>query len=391
MDGLAAEQAELYRLAQERYPNLPLVEAYLQLHHDFFVKLPKEVVKLINDQYPGLITLKTLSTCADGASLLTGNPKFSILANWLLKYSAPKEASKLETILPELLPELKKSSIRSCETNETLGKIASELKRFDNYHLYGQITNAGALLTSTAAVYYIKKMAEHTGRIADNLERIGDHIRSSNLRGDNFPAHCHSYVRSMMEKHRDEPAPHYFFIFNQSTEWQPKFDDINRAEPLGPHYLGYSHDLDGLVDFLVGTARPRLGPEAIFHILIPTVTQLAITESLTFPDQMGPFRVSGQLGEGGIPYVYLCMPERKCQENLRQIGSLKPRPRWVLLQQAGLCLPIVGYWLSTTLEPVYFDDPPFAVVTEVGTPLYCSAYVPCGPLPPRTLGRRRAA
>lgn len=63
-----------------------------------------------------------------------------------------------------------------------------------------------------------------------------------------------------------------------STEWHPKFDDINRADPLGPRYIGYSHDLDKLIDFLVGAARPRLGPEAIFHIRIPTVIQVAITK-----------------------------------------------------------------------------------------------------------------
>lgn len=193
----------------------------------------------------------------------------------------------------------------------------------------------------------------------------------------------------MIEKHQEEKVPHYFFIFNQGTEWQPKFDDLNRTDPLGPHYLGYSHDLDELVDFLTSTARPQLGPNAIFHILIPVVSQLAITESLTFPDEMGPFRVSGQIGEGGMPIVYLCMPLQKDRANFRGIGSLRPRPRWVLLQRAGICAPILGRWLSTCLEPVYFDNPSFAIPTMVDTPLYCSIYTECEPVPPRKLGTRR--
>jgi hypothetical protein len=61
--------------------------------------------------------------------------------------------------------------------------------------------------------------------------------------------------------------------------------------------------VDELVDFLIRVARPRLGPHPILHILIPAVSQLAITESLTFPDEIGPYRVSGQLGDTGIPNV----------------------------------------------------------------------------------------
>lgn len=236
-------------------------------------------------------------------------------------------------------------------TNQALEATASKFMRFNNPNIFRQIANINALITSNAAVYYIQKMADQAERIANGLELIGDHIRSKNIRSDKFPGHVHSYVKSMIEKHREESDPHYFFIFNQSTEWQPKFDDIIRTDPLGPHYLGYSHALGELVDFLTGTARPQLGPEAIFHISIPVVSQLAITESLTFPDEMGPFRVSGQLSEGSLPCVYLCMPLQKDRADFRRIGSLRSRPRWVLLQQAGLCVPILRQWLSTNLEP----------------------------------------
>lgn len=274
------------------------------------------------------------------------------------------------------------------DTPQALQTVAFELRAFRNPLLIGQIANIGGVIVGVAALHYMKKFAEQAERIADNLGRIGDHIRSRNLRGDDFPGHVHSFVRSMIERHQGDPA-HYFFVFNPGTEWQPKFDDINRSDPLGPHYLGYSHDMDELVDFLIRIARPRLGPNPILHILIPVVSQLAITESLTFPDELGPFRVSGQLNDAAIPSVYLCMPLEKDTANFQHIGSLSPRPRWVLMQRAGLFVPFFFPWLTTRLEDVFFDDPLFAFTFHVGSPLYCSLYEECDPIPPRTLGTTR--
>ena len=274
-------------------------------------------------------------------------------------------------------------------TNKVLQSIATNLKSFAKPSVFGQIMNVGALITSSAAVAHIKRLADQAERMAKSLDRIADNVYSENSRGDKFPVHVHSYVRSMIEKHRQDETPHYFFVFNQSTTWHAKFDDINRADPLGNHFLGYRCDLDELVAFIVDDARPRLGPRPIIHTLIPTISQLAITESLTFPNEMRPFCVDGQLGESGLPFVYLCTPLDRDRQNLCHIGSLRPRPRWVLYQQAGLCLPIIGRWLSTPLEPVYFEDPYFAVTTSTGLGLYASAYFETTPVPPRTLGQPR--
>lgn len=128
-----------------------------------------------------------------------------------------------------------------------------------------------------------------------------------NARGDKFLCYAHSFVRSMMEKHQTEQTPHYFFVFNQSTNWHAIFDDFNRDDPLGDRFLGYSHDLDELVAVIVGSVRPRLGLIPIVHILMPNISPFAITEPLSFPE-MGPFRVTGELDESGLPFVYLCMP-----------------------------------------------------------------------------------
>ncbi|KAJ0298017.1 hypothetical protein Brms1b_013468 [Colletotrichum noveboracense] len=267
-----------------------------------------------------------------------------------------------------------------------LRSISTDLKSFTKPGVFGSIVEISGLATGNAAVAQIQRLADQAEKMATSLDKIGDNVYSENSRGDKFPGHVHSFIRSMMEKHQEEKTPHYFFVFNQSTTWHAKFDDIKRADPLGNHFLGYSHDLDELVAFIVEHARPRLGPEPIVHILIPTISQLAITESLTFPDDMGSFRMTGQLGESGLPFVFLCTPLNRDRRNLRHIGSLMPKPRWMLRQHVGLCLPIVHQWLSTRLETVYFEDPYYQFVTWASLGIYASDYTLVEPVPPRTLG-----
>src|SRR5438045_8228255 len=50
-----ADWVELYQLIQERYPDLPLYEAYVNLLYDSFIKLPKEVAETIKPVLPGLL------------------------------------------------------------------------------------------------------------------------------------------------------------------------------------------------------------------------------------------------------------------------------------------------------------------------------------------------
>ncbi|KAL3494678.1 hypothetical protein BJX62DRAFT_233969 [Aspergillus germanicus] len=253
------------------------------------------------------------------------------------------------------------------KTNHMLKSIANELKVLSKPDLFNQIMGAGLPTDSIAwPITRILKTRAETNSPATSTD-----------------------VRSMIEKHQEDKTPHYFFVFNQSTTWHPKFDDIKRADPLGEQFLGYYHDLDVLVDFIVSTARPRLGPEPVIHILIPTISQLAITESLTLPEGVGPLRVDGQLGESGLPMVYLCMPLAADRELVRNIGLLRPRRRWVLCQRVGICLPIIGRWLSTPLEPVFFEEPTYSVTISVGFPVYMAFYIETHPVPPRTLGMQR--
>ena len=272
---------------------------------------------------------------------------------------------------------------------DTPRSIAADLRTFTNSHVSGQIKDTGALNLGHSAIAQIRRLADPAQHTADSLNKIADNVSSENSRGDTFPGYVYKFVRSMIDKHRNEQAPHYFFVFNPSTTWHPEFDDRNRRYPLGDRFLGYNHDLDQLVAFIVDVARPRLGPFPVVHILIPTISRLAITEALTFPHAIGPFRVTGDLDESHVPFVYACFPQDRDQACLRFIGTLKPKRRWVLLQQVGVMLPIIHRWLSTPLEPIFFEDPPYSVTTTSSLLVYASAYFEIEPIPPRVLGTLR--
>jgi hypothetical protein len=375
MAGVATSWVTLHHLMVTRDPEVSLHQAELDVLRDGYLRFPGEVEGLIRAGLPRLVEL--LPRMVEAVGNLTGNRWVSfagLLAS--IARDALSTAGDVGTSSPPAIP---------AQVARTLEEIATELRTFNNPSLRGQIEAINALITSQAAVKYIAKMAHQTERMADALDEMADHARSENIRGDKFPESVYYLVKTMIERHKDD----YFVVFNPGTEWQPKFDEANRTRPLGPHYLGYSHDLDILVDFLVGSARPRLGPDAVLHILIPVVSRLAITESLTFPEEMGPFKVSGELAENGLPRAYLCMPLQRDCTNFQHIGSLRPRPRWVLLQTAGLCVPILHKWLSTNFEPIFFECPSFTTPVYVESPLYNSAYVECPPVPPRTLGTRR--
>lgn len=103
------------------------------------------------------------------------------------------------------------------DTDNVLRLIAVDLHKVGKPSVFGQIVGAGGLFLGSAAVAYMKRLAEQAENIASSLGRIADNVYSENSRGDKFPGHVHSFVRSMIEKHQTDTVPHYFFVSNQST------------------------------------------------------------------------------------------------------------------------------------------------------------------------------
>jgi hypothetical protein len=272
-------------------------------------------------------------------------------------------------------------------TNELLESMAHCMKSYGKASVVGQVFKLGGLLTDMAAVAEIKRLADNTEMMAGTLQGIENNLSSINSRGDYFPQHVYSYVRMMIERHAHDGLPYYFFVFHEGHEWHPKFEDLRRQTPLGHHFIGYEDDLDQLCAFLVEEFRPRIGPEPVLHILIPTVKPLAITESLTFPDAMRPFCIEGQKGEGGVPFVFMCTPLPEDRQHMKHIGALQLKPRWVLLRRMGPRLPIIGNFTSKNLEQEFFEHPPWYKAEQVDIGIYTSYCRRCDPIPPRILGQ----
>ncbi|KIW88084.1 uncharacterized protein Z519_11194 [Cladophialophora bantiana CBS 173.52] len=159
--------------------------------------------------------------------------------------------------------------------HETMQSIAPDMKTFAKLNLFGQIMKVGSLITSGAAVEYIKKLEDQAGRMRNSLDQMAD-----------------------------------------------------------------NHDPETLVAYIVEHGRPCLGPESIVHILIPAISQLAISESLTFPEEVGPFRISGQLVKSSLPLVRLCAPLDRERQNLNEIGSLLPDRTGLGFKQLGVAYPL---------------------------------------------------
>jgi hypothetical protein len=67
------------------------------------------------------------------------------------------------------------------KTNHMLKSIANELKVLSKPDLFNQIMGAGLLLTNSAAVAQIKRLADETARVADGLDRLADNAYSKNF------------------------------------------------------------------------------------------------------------------------------------------------------------------------------------------------------------------
>ena len=289
----------------------------------------------------------------------------------------------------EVLESLARLLERSTEQHVQCQREFAEQLRglFETYHrpdIYGQIT---AFFASAEAIKQIKRLADQAEKIASSVAGIEQNLQSVNARGDYFPIHVHSYVRMMIERHATDTVPHYFAVFNKGSQWHPKFSELERASPLGQQFVGYKTDLDELCAFLAEIVRPRVGPRAVLHILMPTIGPLAMAEAVKFPDAMRPFLVEGQLGDAGTPFVWLCTPEQNDRDCLRGIGVLKQREVYVMVGNVGIGLPIIGRWLTVPIEPRYFIDPGYRLNTLVGLILVNGAYMFWQLEPPRTLGQ----
>lgn len=169
-------------------------------------------------------------------------------------------------------------------------------------------------------------------KIGSGLEQIAATMTAQASFGDSFPQHVYDFVEAEMRLFgyegkqtalssflkrlfnvlvglwsEDKKEMHYFWVYSPGTDWHPKFRKLLRDKPLAENFCGFTHDLDWLCAALVQTYRPKLGPEARFHILIPSLGPLCIADPLRFPAEIGKCTVKGELNNAGHPYVWMCL------------------------------------------------------------------------------------
>ncbi|KAH6977672.1 hypothetical protein EDB80DRAFT_738273 [Ilyonectria destructans] len=358
MDGLVTAM-EIQGFAEATYPHLTPDQALLQYYRDIYESVPEPIRSQLPD-----IAVAAGDLCGSRGTVFFGQV-VRILRG---------EVGTNES-LSNLLNQMRGQT-------ELLENFQSQLRTFQRREIFGQLA---AFSTSTAAVYQIKRLADQTERVAGSLRGIELLLKSEHVRGQHFPRHVHSYIRLLIETYTSDTIPHYFTVFNHGDLWHPDFADIQRGDPLGPSYLGHKTDLDELCAFLAEEVRPQVGPEAVLHVVMPSVGPLSLEEAIRFPEAMRPFKIDGQTGDGGTKLVYICAPEVQDQECLNGVGVLRQREIWRMDGAIG-----IPFTPLVTSFHQYFVDPTYKIRTDVGLILAGGGYYPCGLEPPRTLGQQTA-
>ncbi|KAJ3455187.1 hypothetical protein MRS44_013787 [Fusarium solani] len=152
--------------------------------------------------------------------------------------------------------------------------------------------------------------------LASAIKRVGvshDAIRSelaisnvAKVQGwDNggFGAYVHRFVQNEMaavDGTRDgaDNQHHFFYVWHPDSDWYPDFEGRQAADPLGPAFGGYHHDLPTIC-LRMGADRQALvattdyGHAAVFHLVIPAYYPLVIDRPVAFADELLPLVVTG--------------------------------------------------------------------------------------------------
>jgi len=151
------------------------------------------------------------------------------------------------------------------------------------------------------------------------------------------------FVDSEIRRYQFEKDGHYFFIYNPGTEWYPKFDQLAKSNPLPVGFCGYFHNLELLCGLLHHVLRPSLGPDAVFHILVPSNGPLIMPDPVLFPAAIGKLHIKGELDavNNGCPYVWMNI--RNITQNLvlDSVGNMQEPDSW---REVASLATFLGAW-----------------------------------------------
>ncbi|KAJ5999799.1 hypothetical protein N7481_000208 [Penicillium waksmanii] len=155
--------------------------------------------------------------------------------------------------------------------------------------------------------------AAQTQQAIKALNVIADHLGDSNCiavcgsgGSDGFARPVYDFIKMTInridEKDREN---HRFFVYHNSTNWHPAFDRLTTEHPLPPEFVNKpGNDLDHMCLFMLEVRRKLLAKDPgsakaiIFHLLIPSCSEIQIKEPLHFPGDLYPLRIEGMMYKG---------------------------------------------------------------------------------------------
>lgn len=102
---------------------------------------------------------------------------------------------------------------------------------------------------------------------------------------------------------------------------------------VGPRFIGYFDNLNTLTGSMQ-VVRKLVGPDADFHILLPTTELTVLKDPLSFPPEVYPLTLVGELhSRTGGAYYQLNLPGASAEmfqyvRNLADPGQVQPGPRF---------------------------------------------------------------
>ncbi|GIJ84966.1 hypothetical protein Asppvi_003821 [Aspergillus pseudoviridinutans] len=334
---------DLQILAQQRFPSLSPDDAYLALHHEMFIKHPTETAKIIGldgiellsialtkRDIPGLIHMARLGTkVADrfkevlNPSPVDAQPLLNTLTLNVGPVS-PQSSAGIPKVLPVAPSGPSNSAVVGCETAapSSSGDVVKKgLVAVTDSSVPQANTSTVSEPSSLSRVNYLECwnaslkviQAAQTQQAIKALNVIADHLADSNCIAvcgssgpDGFARPVYDFIKMSInridEKDREN---HRFFVYHNSTNWHPAFDRLTTDHPLPPEFVNRpGNDLDHMCLFMLEVRQKLLAEDSesaksiVFHLLIPSCTEIQIKEPLHFPEDLYPLRIEGMTYKG---------------------------------------------------------------------------------------------
>ncbi|KAJ5882697.1 uncharacterized protein N7473_011131 [Penicillium subrubescens] len=316
--------ADAYRFPQ-RFPSLSPDDAYLALHHEMLIKHPTEMAKIIGldgielvsialtkRDIPSLIrmarlgtkvahrfkevlnpspvdTQRLLNTLTPNVGPIAPQSSVGIPRDLPLAPSGPSNSAVVgfETEAPNSSGDVVKNSPVALWTNANTVSEPSSLSRVN----YLECWNASLKVIQAA----------QTQQAIKALNAIADYLADSNCiavcgsgGSDGFARLVYDFIKMTRKTGR---------IIVSSFTTTPRTGI--RDHPLPPEFVNKpGNDLDHMCLFMLEVRQkllaedPKSAKAIVFHLLIPSCSEIQIKEPLHFPEDLFPLQIEGMTYKG---------------------------------------------------------------------------------------------